>query len=276
MWGKSTETLALVDAARARGVDVSIDQYPYTASSTGISILLPAWSQEGDWDTRMARFENAETRSRIKSDVVFNIINDRGGNDPSRVVLADCEWNDELNGKSLADVLVERETEVSIENAAELVMELYVNGGCMSVFHAMSEQDVVRIMQHPQTMIGSDGGIHIAGEGVPHPRNYGAFARVLDLYVRSNDVLPLYTAIYKMTAMPADRIGLSGRGRITEGAIADISVFDPLMVREKASFENPHQYAEGMSHVYISGVPVLSNGQMTGARPGSVLRSNQQ
>jgi N-acyl-D-amino-acid deacylase len=273
MWGRSTETLALVDSARERGVDVSIDQYPYTASSTGIGILLPAWSQAGDRDTQMARFEDPETRPRIKEAVVFNIINDRGGNDPSRVALAECEWNSALNGKSLATVLDEQGKERSIENAAELVMELYVKGGCMSVFHAMSEDDVERIMQHPQTMIASDGGIHIAGEGVPHPRNYGAFARVLDLYVQQNSVLTLHEAIYKMTVMPADRIGLNDRGRLKPGAIADIAVFDPAAIRETATFENPHQYAEGMIHVFVSGEAVLLNGEMIGARPGKVLRS---
>jgi dihydroorotase/N-acyl-D-amino-acid deacylase len=276
MWGRSEETLALVDAARKRGVDVSIDQYPYTASSTGIGILLPAWSQAGDRDAQMARFENPETRSRIKEEVVFNIINDRGGNDPSRVALANCEWDSSLNGKNLAEALNDRGLEVTIENAADLVMDLYVKGGCMSVFHAMSEEDVERIMQHPHTMIASDGGIHIPGEGVPHPRNYGAFARVLDKYVRQNKVVTLSSAIHKMTAMPADRIGLSNRGRLKPGAIADIAVFDPVAVKETATFENPHQYAEGMKHVFVSGESVLLDGELTGNRPGKVLRHNQR
>jgi dihydroorotase/N-acyl-D-amino-acid deacylase len=276
MWGKSVNSLALVDAARARGVDVSIDQYPYTASSTGIGILLPAWSQAGNRDAQMARFRDPETRSRIKEAVIFNIINDRGGNDPSRVVLANCEWDSTLDGKNLAEVLVGQGKDTDIENAAELVMDVYMKGGCMSVFHAMSEEDVERIMQHPLTMIASDGGIHIAGEGVPHPRNYGAFARVLDQYVRQDNVLTLSSAIHKMTAMPADRIGLNSRGRLKPGAIADIAVFDPAAVKETATFENPHQYAEGMHHVFVSGEAVLVDGELTGHRPGKVLRHNHR
>jgi N-acyl-D-amino-acid deacylase len=274
MWGKSSESLAMVDAARERGVDVSIDQYPYTASSTGIDILLPAWSQAGDRETQLARLADPEARARIKTDVIANIINDRGGNDPARVVLADCQWNDSLNGKSLADILHDRNIEKSIENAAELVMELAENGGCMTVFHAMSEVDVERIMQHPQTMIASDGGIHVPGEGVPHPRNYGTFARIIELYVGEKATLPLHTAVYKMTAMPADRIGLSNRGRLQVGAISDIAVFDPAVLKDNSTFENPHQYASGMKHVFISGQAVILDGSMTGERPGKILRSS--
>jgi dihydroorotase/N-acyl-D-amino-acid deacylase len=275
MWGKSSESLAMVDAARKRGVDVSIDQYPYTASSTGINILLPAWSQAGDREARLARLADPKTRARIKTDVISNIINDRGGNDPARVVLADCEWNDSLNGKSLADVLDDRRIEKNIENAAELVMELSGSGGCMAVFHAMSELDVERIMQHPQTMIASDGGIHVPGEGVPHPRNYGTFARVIEVYVGEKSTLPLHTAIHKMTAMPADRIGLKDRGRLEPGAIADIAVFDPTAVKETATFENPHQYAQGMHYVFVSGEAVLIDGELSGKRPGKVLRHDK-
>jgi dihydroorotase/N-acyl-D-amino-acid deacylase len=275
MWGKSAESLALVEAARERGVDVSIDQYPYTASSTGLGILLPGWSQAGGQEALVARLQNTDSRSRIKNAVIQNLLMDRGGGDPSRVVLADCDWNEDLNGKSLADLLRDDNAQVNLQNAAELVMELMEMGGCMSVFHAMSEQDVVHIMQHPQTMIGSDGGIHVPGEGVPHPRNYGAFARVLNKYVREDRVLALHAAIHKMTRMPAERIGLSDRGRIEAGAVADIVVFDPQAVRDTATFTEPHQYAEGVVHVFIAGTAVLSNGAMTGARPGHILKSTQ-
>jgi len=276
MWGKSTETLDLVDAALQRGVDVSIDQYPYTASSTGISILFPAWSQEGNDEAQRARLDDPETRARIKQAVIDNLVRDRGGNDPARVALADCSWDTSLNGKNLAQVLLERGLEPSIENAADLAMELLYKGGCMSVFHAMSELDVVRIMQHPATMVASDGGIHVAGEGVPHPRNYGTFARILNKYVRDDRTLPLHTAIHKMARIPADRIKLADRGRIETGAIADIAVFDPVKVRDTASFENPHQYARGMIHVFVAGQAVLLNGEMTTERPGRILRADGQ
>ena len=201
------------------------------------------------------------------------MINERGGNDPSKVVLAECRWDPSLNGLDLSEVLRLREIDVTIENAAELIMELEYAGGCSVVYHAMSMEDVDRIMLHPKTMIASDGGIVAPGEGVPHPRNYGSFARVLGHFVRERELLPLTTAIHKMTQMPADRIGLADRGRIEEGAFADISVFDPEAIIDTATFENPHQYAEGVHHVFVNGVAAMIDGEMTGKRPGRVLRS---
>lgn len=273
MWGRSVDTLALVDAANARGVDVSSDQYPYPASSTGLTAVFPRWSLDGDKAARNARLEDPVERERVKLDIVERLINDRGGNDPSRVVLANCASNPAINGLSLADVLQQQGREVSIVNAAELVMELQLAGGCSAVYHAMSTEDVERIMQHPRTMIASDGGIIVPGVGAPHPRNYGAFARVLAYYVRERELLALETAIHKMTRMPVDRIGISDRGRIEVGAYADIAVFDPATIQDLATFENPHQYATGMQHVFVNGEAVLLNGEMTGARPGRVLRS---
>ena len=273
MWGKSVDSLALVDAANERGLDVSSDQYPYAASSTGIDVLFPAWSLAGDRETRLARLRDEETRARIKSGIIENLKYDRGGNDVSRVAIASCQWNPSLNGKNLAEILGERGLEANMENAAELVMEIGEKGGCKAVYHAMSEEDVDNIMRHPKTMIASDGGIFMPTEDVPHPRYYGTFARVLGLYVRERGVLDFSTAIMKMTRMPADRIGLSDRGRIEAGALADIAVLDPEVVADRATFDQPHQFSVGFRHVIVNGVPVLLNGEMTGARPGRVLRS---
>ena len=273
MWGASKETLALVDAANARGVDVSSDQYPYAASSTGISVLFPAWSLAGKRDVQLARFHDPETRARIKQGIVYNLVHDRGGDDPSRVAIANCEWDPSLNGKNFAEVLEARGLPVDMGNAAELALEIVENGDCFGIFHAMSEEDVERIMQHPRTMIGSDGGIHVAGEGVPHPRNYGTFSRVLAHYVRDKQVITTGEAIYKMTRMPAERVGLSDRGRIEVGAMADIAVMDLDTVQDHATFAQPHQYSSGVKYVLVNGVMVLRDGQMTGARPGRSLRS---
>jgi dihydroorotase/N-acyl-D-amino-acid deacylase len=273
MWGTSVETLALIDAANARGVDVSSDQYPYAASSTGISVLFPAWSLAGPREMQLERFRDPETRARVKEGIVFNLIHDRGGDDPSRVAIADCEWDASLNGKNFAEILRERGQPVNMEAAAELALEIQEKGGCSGVFHAMSEEDVVRIMQHPRTMIASDGGIHVPGEGVPHPRNYGTFARVLAYYVRETQTIPAGEAIYKMSKMPAQRIGLVDRGRLEAGAMADIAVIDLDTVQDHASFEQPHQYATGVQHVLVNGELVLKDGQMTGKRPGRALRS---
>ena len=273
MWGRSDETLAMVNAANARGVDISIDQYPYSASSTGLTVLFPAWSMAGDEKERKARFQDPETRATIVAGIVDNLKFDRGGNDPSRVSIAECSWDTTLNGRNLAEILAQRGMEVTIENAAELVLIMEESGGCSAVYHAMSEEDVIRIMQHPKTMIASDGGIFMPGDNVPHPRNYGSFARVLGVYVREKGALSFPVAIHKMTRMPADRIGLQDRGRIEVGAVADIAVLDPDRVIDRATFEKPHQFSEGVQHVFVNGQAVLLNGEMTGERPGMVLRS---
>jgi len=273
MWGKSTETLAMVDAARARGVDVSIDQYPYTASSTSLTILFPGWSLDGGRDALLARLADPDQRQRIRAAIVYNIEVDRGGNDPANVVLANCPHDTNLNGLNLAERLRQEERNVTHENAAELLMELVTAGNCSAVFHAIDEDDVRRIMQHPVTMTASDGGIEGPSERVPHPRNYGTFARLLGYYVREQNVLPLHTAIHKISRLPAERIGLADRGRLAVGAVADIAVFDPARIIDTATFAEPHQYARGMEHVLVSGRPVLKAGTMTGERPGRVLRS---
>lgn len=276
MWGRSVDSLAMVDAAIARGVDVSIDQYPYPASSTGLPAVFPRWSLDGGEAALKARLDDPEQRARVKEGIVFALINERGGNDPSRVVLADCAWDPSLNGLNLSDVLRQRETDINIDNAAELIMDLQYAGGCACVYHAMSMDDVDRIMLHPATMIASDGGIQAPTDRRPHPRNYGTFAKVLGEYVRERKVLSLQTAIHKMTMLPADRINMGDRGRLEVGAIADIAVLDPAAIVDRATFDDPHQYAEGVHHVFVNGEAVLLDKEMTGARPGRVLRSTQE
>ncbi len=275
MWGKSEETLRMVDAAIARGVDVSIDQYPYTASSTSLTILFPGWSLDGGRPALLARMEDEELRERLHADIVYRIETDRGGDDPANIELANCPHDTSINGLDLAEVLRLLEREVTNETAADLLIELVRAGNCSAIFHAMEESDVIRILRHPTTMPSSDGGIEGPSERVPHPRNYGTFARVLGYYVRELGVLPFHTAIHKITRLPADRINLSDRGRIETGAVADIAVLNPDTVIDRATFPDPHQYAEGVEHVLVAGEAVLLNGEMTGARPGRVLRSRE-
>jgi dihydroorotase/N-acyl-D-amino-acid deacylase len=273
MWGQSSETLRMVDEAVARGVDVSIDQYPYTASSTSLTILFPGWSLDGGRPALLERLGDPEARDRLKADIVYRIEVDRGGDDPANVVIANCPHDQTLNGLNLSEILQQREREASKENAALLLMELVEAGNCSAVFHAINEDDVRNIMRHPRTMPASDGGIEGPSERVPHPRNYGTFARVLGHYVREKNVLPLHTAIHKITMLPAGRLSLSDRGRLEAGAIADIAVFDPDTIVDRATFEDPHQYAEGMRYVFVAGQPVLLDGAMTGRKPGRILRS---
>jgi len=272
MWGASEKTLAMVDAARARGVDVTIDQYPYTASSTSLSILFPAWSLEGDRDDQLARLREPRERRRIKAAIVKNLAEDRGGGDPKNVVVSRCEWNPSLQGKSLADILRDRDRPVNLEEAAELAMELQEKGGFGGIFHAMTEEDVRRILRYPYTMVASDGGIVVPGEGVPHPRNYGTFARVLGHYARDLGIVSVPEAIRKMTSLPASRMGLVDRGVLRPEAVADVVVLDLDEVRDTAVFGDPHHYATGARHVFVNGVAVLLDGEMTGARPGRALR----
>jgi dihydroorotase/N-acyl-D-amino-acid deacylase len=270
-WGKSKETLRLVDEARARGVDVTIDQYPYTASSTGTAALFPQWAQAGGAKALRERLDAPDTRARIKAVIVERIRTDRGGGDPKNVRIASCPFDKSLAGKTLAELTAARGVPVTIENAAETAIEIQKRGGCQAIYHAIAEEDVDRILRHPMTMIASDGGIPVFGDGVPHPRNYGTFARVLGRYVRERGVLTLEEAVRKMTSLPAARFRIMDRGLLRPGMKADIAVFDPGRVRDKAEFGNPHQYAEGFVHVFVNGEAVLLDGKVTAARPGRVL-----
>ena len=274
-YGRSVEALRLVDAARARGVDVTIDQYPYTASSTSIaSALLPAWALEGGRQAQLARFADGPTRERVLVDSSAMIRDERGGGDPKHVQFANCGFDPSLNGKTLADAIRARGFEPTIERAAETVLWIVERGGCQGIFHAMSEDDLVNILKHPATMVASDGEVPTFGRANPHPRSYGTFARVLGRYVRDQQVLTLEEAIRKMTSLPAARLGLTDRGVLRAGARADLVVFDPAVVRDTATFAQPHAYAEGFSLVIVNGQVVFEHGAMTAARPGRVLRGS--
>ncbi len=270
-WGLSSESLALVDAARARGVDVTIDQYPYTASQTSITAVVPAWAQDGGRADLIARLSDPETRRRIKTEIVYRIDRDRGGGDPDNIVIGLCQWDPSLEGQSLADIAMARGLEPTLPNAADLVMEIIERGGARAIYHAMTETDVERIMRHPVTAIGSDGGVSVLGEGVPHPREYGTFARVLGRYVRDRGVLTLEDAVRKMSSATAQRLGLVNRGLLRAGYFADIVILDAGRIRDRATFEDPHQYAEGVTHVLVNGVLVVDDSRHTGARPGRIL-----
>jgi N-acyl-D-amino-acid deacylase len=271
-WGKSIETLRLVDEARARGVDVTIDQYPYTASSTSVAAaLLPAWVLEGGRDAMLARLRDPASRARAKADSMAMIKDERGGGDPKNVQFASCTFDPSLAGKTLADLTERRGLEPTIDNAAETTMWVVEQGGCQGIFKAMSEEDLERIIRHPATMIASDGEVPIFGRASPHPRSYGTFARVLGVYVREKKVLALEDAVRKMSAFPAARLGLLDRGVVRPGMKADLAVFDPARVRDTATYEKPHQYAEGFSHVIVNGEIVFEKGEITASRPGHVL-----
>ncbi len=272
-WGRSVETLKLVDDARVRGVDATVDQYPYTASQTSIeAALMPAWALEGGRTAALKRLQTASTRSELRKETARLILQERGGGDPQNVQLARCDWDPALDGKRLGDVTRGRGLAPTIENAAETALWIVEQGGCRGIFHAIGEEDLQRILRHPATMIASDGEVPVFGVASPHPRSYGTFVRVLGRYVRDLHVITLEDAVRKMSALPAQRIGLADRGVLREGIKADIVVFDPLTVRDVATFERPHQYAEGVFSVVINGQIAFEDGAMTPARPGRIVR----
>jgi len=187
------------------------------------------------------------------------------------VVVASCQWDPSLAGKNLAEITAGRKLTVTLENAAETALWIVEQGGAQGIFHAIGEDDLQRILVHPATMVASDGEVAIFGRNHPHPRSYGTFARVLGVYARDKKLLPLEVAVQKMSAFPAQRLGLADRGVLRQGLKADIAVFDAARVRDTATFEKPHSYAEGVNYVIINGEVVFEGGKMTEARPGRVL-----
>jgi N-acyl-D-amino-acid deacylase len=270
-WGKSVESLRLIDEARQRGVDVSLDQYPYTASHTGSAAMFPQWALEGGRSALLERLEAPESRARIKTEVSRRIREDRGAGDPKNVQFNLCDFDPSLNGKTLADATALRGMPVTIENAAEVALDLQKRGGCATIYHAISEADVERIMKYPGTMIATDGEAPVFGKGAPHPRAYGTFPRVLGRYVREKKLLTLEDAIRRMTGLPASRLKLLDRGILRPGMAADVVVFDPAIVTDRSEFTKPHQYSVGIRYVLVNGTFVLREEKLTGEHPGRVL-----
>jgi dihydroorotase/N-acyl-D-amino-acid deacylase len=275
MWGKSVVTLGLLDSARRAGVDVMADVYPYTATHTGLSVLIPSWAL-ADGDTAFARrVADPVLRDSITRGIVFNILNDRGGGDLRRVQFSRVSWDESLEGKTLGDWAERRKLALTPENGAALVIEAQQKGGANAIYHVLDEADVRRIMSHPQVMIASDGRLSTPGDGHPHPRAYGTFPRVLGHYVRDEHVLTLEQGVHKMTGMPAARLGLRDRGVLRDGAAADVVVFDADRIGDRATFAEPHQYAVGMDVVLVNGVPAVLGGKFTDARAGRILRRSR-
>lgn len=276
MWGKSVVTLGLVDSARAAGIDVMMDQYPYTASSTGLSVLIPTSAMAGSSADFKKRIERKSFKDSVLAGIRFNLLNDRGSGDLKLIQFSTVDWDPSLNGKTLYDYAVLKGVKPDVENGAKLVLEMELKGSASCIFHAINEDDVQRIMKHPFAMHASDGETVKFGVAHPHPRAYGTFPRVLGHYVRELKVIPLEEAIRKMTGLPAQRLGLTDRGLIKEGYVADITLFNPETVIDKATFEQPHQYPEGIPYVIVNGVITVSDGQMTKERGGKVLRKMRQ
>ena len=268
-WGLASTMTARVEAARARGVQVFMDQYPYEASSTSLrAALLP----DGVAAPTSEQMLNPETVPADQKDVTANAervatenLRRRGG--AASIVIAHYRNDPAREGKSLEQLAA-----ASGATPVRVALEMIARGGASVVSFNMSEKDIVHLMRQPYTMTSSDGGLVLPTEGKPHPRNYGAFARKLALYVRERRVVSLEEAIRSMTSLPATVFGMKDRGLLREGAAADIAIFDPAKIVERATYTDPHQLAEGMSYVLVNGQVVLEDGKFTPALPGRVLR----
>ncbi len=271
-WGLAKNTLKLVDEAINRGVNVSIDQYPYTASQTSIRALIPQWAQAGGRKELLKRIDDPKSRKLLIDGIIERILFDRGGGHPKNVFISKSSWDTSMEGKNLADLCNERGLEPTPYNAAIVVFDIIKGGGASAVYHAINSDDVDLIMQHPMTSIASDGPLTVYNVGSPHPRTYGTFARVLGTYVRERNIISLEEAIRKMTSLPAKILSIDRRGLIKEGYYADITIFDKNVIADKSTFEDPHQYAVGVHSVIVNGIIVVENGMHNGNRPGKVLR----
>jgi N-acyl-D-aspartate/D-glutamate deacylase len=265
VWGYGAAIVQRVERARAEGVQVFADQYPYTASATGLgAALLPRWSQAGGRDSLLARMDDPATMARIREGMVEGLAR-RGGAD--RIQFRRYAPDPGIEGRLLGDLADERDQD-PIDTAIDLIRR----GSVSIVSFNMHDDDVETLMTQPWTMTSSDGGLVPMDEGVPHPRSYGAFARKIRLYVNEKGTVTLEQAIRSMTSLPATVSGMQDRGTLRAGAIADIAVFDLDAVRDVAEYSDPHHYSEGMVHVFVNGVPTIRDGAFTGERPGRVLR----
>jgi N-acyl-D-amino-acid deacylase len=269
-WGMSAKALAMIDAARARGVDVEADQYAYTAAASTLSIRFPDWVLEGGPEEVRKRLDDPATWAKVK-DGMRELLAARGFQDLSFAVVSSYPSDPSLQGLSMKEVAVRLKGNGSADAQFEAARDMLRAGGIGGVgmvYHLMSEEDVATILKHPQVAVASDGSLPVFGKDATHPRAYGNNARVLGLYVREKKSIPLEEAIRKMTSLPAVHFHLAGRGLVKEGYAADLVLFDPARVGDAATFEKPHAYAMGFPYVLVNGVPVIDGGTHTGAKAG--------
>jgi N-acyl-D-amino-acid deacylase len=269
-WGRSKTTIGIVEKARQEGLDVTIDQYPYTASSTSINTLLPDAILADGQDSIKARLQRPAIQKEI-TESIQKRLKQRGLKHLSYAVVASFRADPSYNGKSIEQINLMLGNKHTIKKEAQVVMDIVSRGGASAVFHGMGEEDVTRIMQYPFNMIASDATIRIMNEGVPHPRGYGTNARVLSRYVREKRVITLEEAIRRMTSLPAQKFQLSNRGLLKPGYAADIVIFDENQVQDISTFEKPHAYSVGFHYVIVNGKLTVDNQVHNGTRAGMAL-----
>lgn len=270
-WRISEKTLDLVEEARNRKIDVDFDQYPYASSSTSLSSLLPPWIHEGGVENLLERIKDPMIIEKVRLDPMEEM------EDWSKLLIVNSRNTPQYEGFTLLDI-----SERLREDPTDVMCNLLTanEGHVMIVLHEMDEYDVRKIMSHPLGMVGSDGRAiapdSIYGRGLCHPRYYGTFPRILAHYVRDEKVINLQEAVRKMTSAPARRLGMTDRGLLLEGMKADITIFDPIKIRDKATFKEPHQYSEGIEYVIINGIFTIKKGIFTEKYPGKVLRKQKK
>ncbi|GAC1438369.1 MAG: amidohydrolase family protein [Sediminibacterium sp.] len=269
-WGRSSETIPMIVKAREEGLDVTIDQYPYTASSTSLSTLLPDGILADGQDSINARLARPAIRKEVIN-YMLQHLKKRKLNHFSYPVVASFKADSTLDGKSIEEVNLVKGKKHKAAAEAETIIQMMEQGGAGMIFHGMSDLDVKAIMRYPYNMFASDASIRIFGQGNPHPRGYGTNARVLGKYVRDEKILSLEEAIRRMTSLPAQKFQLKERGLLLEGYAADIVVFDEKTVTDNATYNKPHQYASGFTYVIVNGALTVENSQQNGNRNGKVL-----
>ena len=278
LWGRMPEVIKLIEEAQAKGLHVTANQYPYVAGQNNLDALIPPWAMEGGREPMLARLGDPALRSRMEKDILngvpgwFDHYLAMKGWESCVVAGVQSEKNKVHEGKSIEQIsktLNKKPTDVVFDLLKE------EGGSVPAVYFLMSEEDVRTALQTPWVSIGSDGTAvrpdGILGKGKPHPRWYGTFPRVLGKYVREEKVLALEEAVKKMTSLNAVKLGIEDRGLLKAGKKADITIFSAERVIDKATFENPHQYPEGIEYVIVNGTPVIEKGQHLGSKPGRVL-----
>lgn len=273
-WGLTERSLARVAEAQAAGMDVLLDQYPYDATSTTLTALLPTWMLEGGVAAMRDRLHDDQIRAAARTEMLNGPTDGRPKRDfePETVTIASIHSGrrDGFAGRNLADLARAEGCE-----PVDLFLDLLRDdgGGIEVVIAAIGEDDIRRVMRNPSVAVASDGWtLSPEAGGIPHPRSYGTFARVLGHYSRDQSVIPIEEAVRKMTSLPASRLGMIDRGTVRPGARADLVVFDPAAVMDRATYEQPHRFCAGVHHVFVDGTEVVREGKDTGAVAGAVLR----
>jgi len=271
-WWKTSSVFELIGQARAAGTDVTFDRYPYIAYATGLTNLFPIWTLDGGTQAFLGRIQDPALRPRIEAAVRDKIVS-LGSWDSVQITSTGSEELAWLRGRRLGAAAKEKNQE---PYAFLLEITIKDNARIGTVGFGMNEEGTMAVLKHPLGMVCSDAGARATygplAQGAPHPRTYGSYPRVLGYYCREHKLMPLQTAIQKMTSMPARRLRLAGRGVIQPGAFADLVAFDPATVADKATFENPHQYPVGIPHVWVNGVHTIRGGEQTGELGGRPLR----